>query len=66
MTLEEIQRAIADLVPAEVAEFRLWFERFDAIKKTGRLEYSEAARESARRLARLGGSEPDLEMPRRR
>ena len=30
MTIQEIERAIADLNPRELARFRQWFEEFDA------------------------------------
>lgn len=30
MTIQEIERAIADLKPRELARFRQWFEEFDA------------------------------------
>lgn len=30
MTIQEIERAIADLSPKELARFREWFEEFDA------------------------------------
>ena len=30
MTIQEIERAIAELKPRELARFRQWFEEFDA------------------------------------
>lgn len=31
-TIEDIEKAIANLAPAELAEFRAWFDRFDAAR----------------------------------
>jgi hypothetical protein len=47
MTIEDIEKAIAQLPPEQFAEFRMWFEAFDAARfdekierdaKTGKLD----------------------------
>ena len=37
-TVEEIERAVAQLAPHELVRFRAWFERFDAAHFTGSIE----------------------------
>jgi hypothetical protein len=38
MTTEDIEKAIEQLVPSELARFRAWFEAFDAQKFDGAIE----------------------------
>lgn len=37
-TIEDIENAIANLPPAEFAEFRAWFDRFDAARFDAQIE----------------------------
>jgi len=37
-TLEDIEKAVARLVPEQLAEFRAWFEGFDAAKFDAEIE----------------------------
>ena len=49
MTLEDIQKAVAELTSDDLARFRVWFERFDAFhfKKTDSDRVSETPDGSA-------------------
>jgi hypothetical protein len=38
MSVEDIERAIAKLPPDQLAEFRAWFEAFDAARFDGKIE----------------------------
>jgi len=38
MTIEDIERAISQLPPAELDRFRVWFEMFDAQRFDERIE----------------------------
>ena len=39
MTIQEIEQAIAELPPDELARFRKWFDEFDAKVWDGRFEH---------------------------
>ena len=80
-TIEDIEKAVSELSPEELARFTAWFEEFEAARfdahieadaKAGKLDKLIAqAREDYRaarvELIHLGGSEPDLKpIPRRR
>jgi hypothetical protein len=43
MTLEEIEKAIAQLSPDDLARFRAWFEQFDAFRFDEKTEADPAA-----------------------
>jgi len=38
MTIEDIEKAVAKLPPAELAQFRAWFDRFDAARFDQKIE----------------------------
>ena len=38
MTIEDIEKAIAKLPPDQLAEFRAWFELFDAVRFDEKIE----------------------------
>jgi hypothetical protein len=38
MTIEDIEKAIAKLPPDQLAEFRVWFEEFDAARFDQKIE----------------------------
>ena len=38
MTIEDIEKAVAKLPPEQLAEFRAWFERFDAVRFDQKIE----------------------------
>ena len=38
MTVEDIEKAIAELAPNELARFRAWFEEFDAARFDRKIE----------------------------
>lgn len=38
MTIEEIEKAVAKLPPRELAQFRAWFEAFEAARFDERIE----------------------------
>jgi len=38
MTIEDIERAVAKLPPDQLAEFRAWFEEFDAARFDQKIE----------------------------
>ena len=38
MTVEDIEKAIASLTPADLAKFRAWFEEFDAARFDAKIE----------------------------
>ena len=42
-TVEEIERAVEQLAPHELARFRAWFERFDAARFAGSVEQDARA-----------------------
>lgn len=42
-TVEEIERAVEQLAPPELARFRLWFEAFDAGSFGGTIEQDARA-----------------------
>ena len=42
-TVEEIERAVEQLAPHELARFRAWFERFDAVRFAGSIEQDARA-----------------------
>ena len=43
MTIEDIERAISQLPPAELDRFRAWFETFDAQRFDERIERDDQA-----------------------
>ena len=43
MTIEDIEKAIAELPPDQFAQFRDWFEQFDAARFDRKLERDAAA-----------------------
>ena len=43
MTIEDIEKAIAELPPDQFARFRDWFERFDAARFDRKIERDAAA-----------------------
>jgi hypothetical protein len=43
MTIEDIEKAIAELPPDQLAQFRDWFERFDAARFDQKIERDAAA-----------------------
>ena len=38
MTIEDIEKAVAELPPDQLAQFRDWFERFDAVRFDQKIE----------------------------
>jgi hypothetical protein len=38
MTIEDIEKAVAKLPPDQLAEFRVWFEKFDAARFDQKIE----------------------------
>ena len=38
MTIEDIEKAVAKLPPAELAQFRAWLDRFDAARFDQKIE----------------------------
>jgi len=43
MTIEDIERAVAKLPPDQLAEFRAWFEEFDAARFDQKIERDASA-----------------------
>jgi len=43
MTIEDIEKAVAELPPDQLAQFRDWFERFDAVRFDQKIERDAAA-----------------------
>jgi len=43
MTNEDIEKAVAELPPDQLAQFRDWFERFDAVRFDQKIERDAAA-----------------------
>jgi hypothetical protein len=43
MTIEDIEKAVAELPPDQLAQFRDWFERFDAARFDQKIERDAAA-----------------------
>jgi hypothetical protein len=43
MTIEDIEKAVAELPPDQLARFRDWFERFDAARFDQKIERDAAA-----------------------
>jgi len=43
MTIEEIEKAVAKLAPAQLAKFRDWFEAFDAARFDQKIERDASA-----------------------
>jgi hypothetical protein len=43
MTIEDIEKAIAELPPDQLAQFRAWFEEFDAARFDQKIERDAAA-----------------------
>jgi hypothetical protein len=43
MTIEDIEKAVAGLSPDQFAQFRDWFERFDAARFDQKIERDAAA-----------------------
>jgi hypothetical protein len=43
MTIEDIEKAVAELPPDQLAQFRDWFERFDAARFDRKIERDAAA-----------------------
>jgi len=43
MTIEDIEKAVAELPPDQFAQFRDWFERFDAARFDRKIERDVAA-----------------------
>jgi hypothetical protein len=43
MTIEDIEKAVAELPPDQFARFRDWFERFDAARFDRKIERDAAA-----------------------
>lgn len=41
--LEDIEKAVAELAPAELARFREWFEAFDAVRFDEKIERDAGA-----------------------
>jgi hypothetical protein len=50
MTIEDIEKAVAELPPRELAMFRAWFEAFEAARFDGKIE-RDAAEGKLDRLA---------------
>jgi hypothetical protein len=42
MTVEDLEKAVAKLPPDQFAEFRAWFEEFDAAQFDRRIEHDAA------------------------
>jgi hypothetical protein len=42
MTIEDIEKAVAELPPDQLAQFRDWFERFDAVRFDQKIERDAA------------------------
>jgi hypothetical protein len=42
-TLEDIEKALSELPPDELAEFRAWFEAFDAARFDEKIEHDAKA-----------------------
>jgi hypothetical protein len=38
MTIEDLEKAVAKLPPDQLAEFRVWFEEFDAVRFDEKIE----------------------------
>ena len=49
MTIEDIEKAVAKLPPAELAQFRAWFEAFDAARFDEKIEHDARAGKFDRR-----------------
>jgi hypothetical protein len=43
MTIEDIEKAVARLPPDQLAQFRAWFEEFDAVRFDQKIERDAAA-----------------------
>jgi hypothetical protein len=43
MTIEEIEKAVAELPPEDLAKFRAWFERFEAERFDSRIARDAAS-----------------------
>ena len=43
MTVEDIAKAVAKLPPDQLAEFRVWFEEFDAARFDRKIEHDAKA-----------------------
>ncbi len=43
MTIEDIEKAVAELPPDQFSQFRDWFERFDAARFDHKIERDAAA-----------------------
>jgi hypothetical protein len=43
MTIEDIEKAVAELPPDQLAQFRDWFERFDAVRFDQKIERDASA-----------------------
>ena len=43
MTIEDIERAVAKLPPDQLAQFRVWFEAFDAARFDEKIEHDAKA-----------------------
>jgi hypothetical protein len=57
MTVEELQKQIAELAPDELAKFRAWYEQFDAALFDAKIERDAESGALERALA---GSEEDF------
>jgi hypothetical protein len=56
MKIQEIERAVAELKPRELARFRAWFRAFENDAKSGRLDKPANKAFIEKRLRRLRGS----------
>jgi len=56
MTLEDIEKAVARLPPDQLAQFRAWFEQFDAAHFDQKIE-QDALAGKLDRLAELAGDD---------
>jgi len=43
-TIEDIEKAVAELSPDQLARFRAWFEEFDAVRFDEKIERCEGGR----------------------
>ena len=55
MTIEDLEKAVAKLPPDQLAEFRAWFEQFDAARFDQKIERDA----KAGKLDRLGDQAVD-------
>jgi hypothetical protein len=62
-TLEDIEKAVAELPADQLARFRAWLEEFEAARSDERIERRQSGQVPSRTAAALR-SRPSLRMPR--